>query len=48
MSLSVLAVVAVKLTVFRNVTPCSLIVNNLSEERVTFVLLSLSTGYQLH
>lgn len=35
---------AVRLTVFRNVTPCSLIVSNLFEERVTFVLLSLSAG----
>jgi len=47
-SFSCLAVVAVKLTVFRNVTPCNLTVTNFSEESVTFVLLSLSTGYKLH
>jgi hypothetical protein len=47
-SFSVLTVVAVKLTVFRNVTPCCLTVTNLSEERVTFVLLSLSAGFKLH
>jgi hypothetical protein len=39
---------AVKLTLFRDVTPCSLIVSNLCEQGVTFVLLSLSTGYKLH
>jgi hypothetical protein len=47
-SFSVLDVVGVKLTVFRNVTPCSLIVSNLCQEGVTFVFLSLSTGYKLH
>jgi hypothetical protein len=47
-SFLVLTVVAVKLTVFRNVTPCSLTVTNLSKERVIFVLLSLFTGYKLH
>jgi len=47
-SFSVLTVVAVTFTVFRKVTPCSLTVTNLSEERVTFVLLSLPTGYKLH
>jgi hypothetical protein len=47
-SFSSLAVVAMKLTVFRNVTPCNLTVKNLSVESVTFVLLSLSTSYKLH